>query len=58
MDRLSSIRHTGQETAFGEITPRFPQGDFGPTTPPKEEIWPKFRIARDSGATRTCTTSE
>ena len=33
--------------AFGEATQRFPQADFGPTTPPKEEIRAKFWIARN-----------
>ena len=28
----------------------FPQGDFGPTTPPVEEFRPNVRVARDSGA--------
>ena len=36
------------DTAFGEITPRFPQGDFRPTTPPAEEL-PNVRVARLTG---------
>src|SRR5260370_5082268 len=40
---------------FTERIRSFPDADFGPTTPPKEEIRPSFRIARQPGAIRTST---
>jgi hypothetical protein len=44
----SSIRKLTR-TAFGEITPRFPEADFRPTTPSVPQFQPNVRDARIPG---------
>ena len=55
--RRSRTSRAAASTGAGTSGVNLPQGDFRPTTPPKDAIPPKFRIVRDSGAAGQSTST-